>query len=129
VIDLAAITIGVHLATAHTRSGFEPINPGVYVVADGWTAGALRNSRGVASVYGGYTFETEDRRFALTVGAISGYGGVRPLVVPSVQFDGWRLSLIAKPRGGKRVHDASRPGWDSTKAAIGLHLSYEWRLK
>lgn len=115
---LAGITLGIHLLTLHSAPGYESQNLGLYGrhTASGITAGLYRNSEGRASVYLGETFETPDRRFALTVGAVTGYRAraVAPLVVPSFRlgFDGSavRLSLIPKPPGAN---------------AWGLHLSIE----
>lgn len=115
---LAGFTIGMHLLTLHSAPGYESQNLGIYGrhAASGITAGLYRNSEGRASVYLGQTFETADRRFALTVGAVGGYRerAAAPLVVPSMRIGGdalaARLSVIPKP-----------PGAD----AWGLHLSIE----
>lgn len=120
---LNGIVLGLHLATAHSAPGFENANPGVYLRAEsGFTAGAYRNSYGRASAYLGWTFESGDflgqRRFALTVGAVTGYPAraVSALLVPSVRFGlvddvSLRLAFIPKP--------------PEIGAAYGLHLSIE----
>jgi hypothetical protein len=117
-----AAELGVHLTTAHSKSGFEGINPGAYLRLDNCaTFGALRNSYGRLSVYAGCTLQTPERRFALTLGAITGYPAARVslLVVPSVRFDAGsgyavRLALLPKP---------PRHG-----SAVGLHLTLERAL-
>lgn len=120
---LAAVTIGLHLFTAHSAGGLEPVNPGIYARTEaGLTVGVMRNSYRRTSVYGGWTFETADRRFALTVGAVHGYPAkpaLLPLVVPSVRFElgehtAARLAFVPKPPTYGRSH--------------GLHLMVEREL-
>lgn len=106
---LSGIVLGLHLATAHSAPGFEAATPGIYMRAGyGFTAGAYRNSYGKGSAYVAWTLETGDflgqRRFALTVGAVTGYPArpVLPLLVPSVRFGlsddvSLRLAFIPKP--------------------------------
>lgn len=111
--------VGLHLASAHSRPGFEAANPGLYLKRDdGLTAGLLRNSYGRASLYAGWTLETTDGRLAVTVGAITGYPArsVSLLVAPSMHVPlaaGWgaRLAVLPKP---------PIPG-----GAAALHLSIE----
>jgi hypothetical protein len=69
------IVVGLHLVTAHVgnTNGEQPITPGIYVRADGFTAGIFRNSYAEPSVHVGYTLETEGKTFALTLGATYGY--------------------------------------------------------
>lgn len=115
---LAGLTLGLHLLTLHSAPGYESQNLGLYGrhAPSGITAGLYRNSEGRASFYLGETFETADRRFALTVGAVTGYRSrsLAPLVVPSMRLGdddlAVRLSLIPKPPGAN---------------AWGLHLSVE----
>ncbi len=116
--------LGLHLLTAHAAQGYEAITPGAYARHEsGFTVGAYRNSIGRPSAYAGWTFETEDRRFALTVGAVTGYekrcridrfeheggiatvprcsghtGKVGPLISPSVKIGDARLALVAFKR-------------------------------
>lgn len=49
--------------------------PGIYVIADGWTAALFRNSYSKPSVFGGYTFQKDTKYgiFGATVGAVTGY--------------------------------------------------------
>jgi hypothetical protein len=101
----AAATLGLHLGTAHSRSGFNGVNPGLYVRADnGLTVGAFRNSYGDPSAYAAMTIET-------------GYPGpaLSPLVVPSTRIPlgrhAVRLSLIPKP--------------PKHASSAGLHVSLE----
>lgn len=114
------------ITATERRCDFRTVTPGLYVrMPSGLTAGAYVNSVGGVSAYGAWTVETEDQRFALTVGGVTGYHGpaLQPLLAPSVRFDlaeqlgqGWamRLTLIPKP-----PRDAS---------AAALHLSLETRL-
>lgn len=130
--------IGAHLLSAHSnptyhtvvdQAGqpldshrFELVTPGAYVrLANGGTFGAFRNSYGRASVYAGYTWETADRRWALTLGGITGYNGaaVQPLVAPSMRWDlgqGWALRTTLTPKPPRQA------------AAATLHFSIEVAL-
>lgn len=120
----AALTLGLHLATAHFGGSpdsphVENVTPGIYLrTPSGLTAGVYSNSEGGTSAYAGQTFETDSRRFALTLGAVVGYrvAPVLPLVVPSLRFEitehaAARLSYIHNP-----LKDAPS----------GVHLSAEW---
>ena len=72
---MSGLILGLHLLSLHVphNADLREVNPGVYARMDGFTAGAYANSIGRLSVYAGYTVETPDQRFALTVGAVSGY--------------------------------------------------------
>lgn len=96
--------VGLHLASAHSRGGYEAATVGMYVQHDGLTAGVLRNSYGRMSAYAGWTLQTADARWAVTVGAVTGYPARRVslLVAPSVRLplaEGWaaRLAYLPKP--------------------------------
>lgn len=80
--SVKADTVGLHLYSphfdaekdvpAHLRSS--DFTPGVYWRGDsGLTVGLVRNSLKRWAVYGGHTFETDDGRWALTLGAITSY--------------------------------------------------------
>lgn len=100
-----ACVIGAHIGSSHFNPGYENGNVGVYAkTSSGYTAGVVRNSYGRTSFYVGKTWETADKRFALTAGVITGYpaADVSPLLVPSYRHglgDGWaaRLSCLPKP--------------------------------
>jgi hypothetical protein len=110
------MTVGAHLATAHLgdhgapREGWQNVNPGLYVrLANGITAGAYWNSERRTSAYAGWTLATSDDRWALTVGAVTGYGGVKPLLAPSVRIGltkavSVRLTLLAAPKASPAIH-------------------------
>jgi hypothetical protein len=77
-----ATTVGVHALSAHwnvrsdTPQQFRPRSqtPGVYLRTDAdHIFGLVRNSYGRTGAYAGHVWETQDKRFALTLGAISGY--------------------------------------------------------
>lgn len=122
-ISAAAQTaIGLHLVSVHDKSGFNNVNPGVYVNHKGLTAGLYHNSEHKPSAYLGYTFSGDlplSMKWGVTVGAITGYSRhkVEALVVPSIAikdplFGGaWRLSYAAKIK---------------KDGAQALHLSHEW---
>jgi hypothetical protein len=65
--------LALHLVSAHlVTSGLNNVNPGVHWRNDdGLTLGAYRNSFKHETYYAGLTTETEDKRFALTVGIMS----------------------------------------------------------
>lgn len=111
-------TYGLHLATGHSRGGYESQTPGVYLRWNsGLTLGAYRNSDGRDSAYAAWTFSDRHDRLALTVGAVSGYGhGVKPLLAPSV-----RLPLTEHVSARLTV----LPRYEKGSAAV--HLSIEWR--
>lgn len=95
-------------------------NVGVYARApSGLTFGGFTNSYGRASAYGGWTFESPSKRFALTTALASGYPNrpVQVMVVPSVRFE-LRRGLWLRAAGGPRV--------DSKGAAV-LHMTLEWQ--
>lgn len=100
-----ALVIGAHLATASDHRGYETITPGLYLRADSClTLGAYRNSVGSRSLYAGCTLQSGP--WALTVGAVTGYGRpLAPLVVPSYRWaigahSSARIALIPAPPGG-----------------------------
>lgn len=88
--DSPDIRIGLHLGSKHFQSEFKynNVNPGLYVVYDGWTAGGYYNSERRPSFYAGYTWEYRTKFLTpgLTVGAITGYkrASVLPMIVPSI---------------------------------------------
>lgn len=120
----ASIVIGAHIATQHfgdTR-GLHTGTPGIYARLDsGATIGAYRNSHARGSVYAGWSFRTTDERFALTVGAVTGYPAKRvtALVAPSVRLElargfAARLAYLPKPPGfgqASGVHLAVERAW------------------
>ena len=120
------IVLGLHLATWHSSQTYEQTHPvtrhgvptgesivlrhpyenrnvGLYVRAGDWVVGGYRNSFHRDTGYAARVFETENRRWAITVGAATGYPTARvmPLVVPSVRIPlgdlAARVSVIPKP--------------------------------
>lgn len=74
--------VGAHLHTVHFDSdkdkppGFETRDstPGIYIrTSSGLTAGLVRNSLGRPSAYLAQTWATDNERWALTLGAMTGY--------------------------------------------------------
>lgn len=120
-----ALIVGLHIATAHvasaTASDMHAFNPGVYVrTPAGLTGGLYRNSEGRTSAYAGWTWTTDDGRWALTAGAVTGYDHARlsALVVPSVRIDagdGWSVRLAGLPKphsnGAAGIHLAIERAW------------------
>jgi hypothetical protein len=121
----AAQTVGIHTVSVHEHSGFNNINPGLYIRYDnGLTGGFYRNSYKRESAYLGYTIETRsfhNLSAAATIGGVTGYPAARvmPLVVPSIayHFDQSAIRLGIVPRPPK------------TGAAAALHLMLETHIK
>ena len=118
----AQTTVGLHVATQHLEHTDERLNtatPGLYVRTEqGFTAGIFRNSYSRTSAYAGWTWQTDDRRFALTAGVITGYSAAKamPLLTPSVRFElapGFAARLAYIPKPLKKGHSS------------GLHLAVE----
>ena len=122
--------IGLHLWSSHfgacyeSPAGcrpYESATTGIYLRApSGLTIGAYRNSYGGDSAYAGWTFETSDGRFALMVGAVTGYhrAPVLPVVVPSMRIElgqqtALRASFIPKveKKGANVLHLAIERQW------------------
>jgi hypothetical protein len=111
------VALGLHVASLHSEPGFEGNNPGVFVRwANGTTVGALRNSYGNTSFYGGWLWTDKVfGRYALFLGAASGYGNTEerrslvPILGPSARFEisesiALRLTYFPEPRqGGAQV--------------------------
>lgn len=127
-----ADTIGLHVASAHSKPGFNNTNPGVYYVADnGATAGAYCNSESKSalfphakrcdvSAYAGYTVTTDigPARLSATIGVITGYArGTTPMVLPTVSTVG--------TVGGFRPRIAFIPKIDPKRGAHVVHLMLE----
>ena len=110
--DCKAGTIGIHVASVHSQSGYNNFNPGLYYKHDnGATVGTFRNSERRQSFYAAWTWEFFDERLGLTAGAVTGYSraAVFPMLVPSLKFrvgdlGAVRLSLLAPPREAMAVH-------------------------
>jgi hypothetical protein len=109
-----AATFGLHLGTYHfeRQYNFNEFNPGVYVEHNKIVTGAYLNSLQKVSIYSGYKLEIS--KIDVILGAVTGYGGIKPMVVPSYKFDnGVRVSLIPKSPGVKN-------------SSGGFHVSYEF---
>lgn len=74
---LTGITVGLHIASAHfpAREYHNNTNPGIYAIADGWTAGVYRNTLRRTSIYAGkqWAWDTAYGEPAVTLGVVSGY--------------------------------------------------------
>jgi hypothetical protein len=151
--QLLPAVVGVHLVSYHVEKGgssdpgdmgWNNKNPGLYAKwGNGLTVGAYRNSLYRNSAYLGWTFSDNTDRFALTLGAVSGYdkitegtgdyqavrcdeaNGCRtvnlksvilPLLVPSI-----RVGIT--DRLSARISLLAVP-----KQPAAVHLSMEWRL-
>src|SRR5690349_1283907 len=81
-----SLILGAHLATWHfDRSRpTNPVNVGVYASCDDWLTGVYRNSLWATSVYAARVWHLGP--IDVATGAVSGYGGVRPMLVPSVRL-------------------------------------------
>ena len=105
--------VGLHIGSYHDKPGFNNTNPGIYLVSeDNTVVGIYNNSFKKPSLYVVKNFSTEDKRFSLAIGAVTGYSQspVMPLIVPSIKLGNFRLSFL--PRSAPKNADV-------------LHLSYE----
>lgn len=109
----AGWVVGLHLWTTHFGAcypmhhecrQYESSTTGIYWrVPNGFTIGGYSNSYGRDSAYAGWTFETSDKRFALTLAGVTGYvrAVVIPLIAPSVRLglsDGFALRISGAPK-------------------------------
>lgn len=86
-----ALAIGMHLGSWHSKynNEFNTVNPGMYLQYNSFVVGSYKNSRSSQSNYIGYILDiTEDCRYEVQVGAVTGYTTkVLPYVSASVKFD------------------------------------------
>jgi hypothetical protein len=80
------MTIGLHLASAHSAGRMNSSNPGLYLrLPSGFTAGFYENSLSRTryggndgsrrySTYAGWTWQSDNRTWALGLGGVTGYG-------------------------------------------------------
>lgn len=100
----AETTIGAHIGSWHSEPGYNNVNPGLYVVHNGWTVGGYRNSIRKDSFYAGYTFQYAMGRVipSLTAGAITGYRtSPAPLLAPSLAIQAtadFRVRILYLPK-------------------------------
>lgn len=117
-LELTALTIGLHMGTMHSEPGLNSTNPGLYVKTEaGWTAGGYFNSFRRPSLYVGKTFETENKTWALTVGAVTGYSDVKASqvtyshchVVESIDPNTGRVGVLCSRDAIGRGSNSIRP--------------------
>lgn len=108
-------TYGLHIASAHSKPGFQDRNPGAYVrFSSGLTLGGYRNSDSGQSLYATWLFASDKHPFALSAGVVLGYRrGVVLGVVPSMRVDlsertAARVSFVPKfeKNGAAALHIA-----------------------
>jgi hypothetical protein len=122
--------IGTNIYSLHDRDQrccvalpYRNVTPGFYVSrrGGGWGGGILRNSEGRTSAHIDYTMQTANRRFALTIGAITGYSqhSLLPYMMPSIRVgsDGFALRVGLIPKVS------------SIQSANALHFSVEAELQ
>jgi len=94
----SSLILGVMVATAHLGPSPIPLQsftPGIYAIApSGLSGGFYHNSEGRASAWIGAT--ASRGALSLSIGVVSGYGPLRPLLAASYRFEGTglRLSLV-----------------------------------
>ncbi len=98
------IMIGLHLASIHSATGYNDLNPGAYIeLSNHITIGHYYNSNYKESTYTGYTYGYTDN-IDLTMGLVTGYQIYKytPLFVPSYKFpnlvNSFTLRLAFIPR-------------------------------
>jgi len=132
--DAQALTIGAHLHTVHfgaNANQMQDRTPGLYLRTDnGFTLGHYRNSHGHPSTYAGWTWETDNQRFALTAGLVNGYGAtpherrrLLPLLVPSMRLPLSALEAPGRETWAARIAYVPKP--PRIGAAHGLHFTLE----
>lgn len=136
-----ADTIGLHVASAHSKSGFNNANLGAYYVHDsGATIGAYCNSESRSplfpqarpcqvSAYAGYTLTADvgPARLSATVGVITGYArGTTPMALPSLSL-AQGINVLGVDIGKPRV--AFIPRIDPKRGAHVLHFMWEKEFK
>lgn len=96
-------TYGIHTVSVHSRSGFNNVNPGMYVRwPSGAVVGGYLNSERRASLYAGWHLESEAHPFGLTAMIVTGYrDGIQVGIVPSVRMrldERTSLRLVLVPK-------------------------------
>lgn len=96
--------VGLHLASFHSATGYNDINPGIYVeLPNHLTVGHYYNSNFHESTYVAYTYGWT-KEIDLTLGLTTGYQIYKytPLLVPSYKFlniyDSFALRIAFIPR-------------------------------
>jgi hypothetical protein len=116
---LEGLIIGAHLVSAHSAGGLNAHTPGLYLrMPAGFTAGFYENSISRTALAGqeagarrisryvGWTWQTHSGRYALTLGAVDGYGRpeqetCRPNTAPPIAT----ASSQAVPSPGCSYHE------------------------
>ncbi|HEX7765997.1 MAG TPA: hypothetical protein VF443_04750 [Nitrospira sp.] len=114
-----ADVIGIDIASVHAHPGMNNVNPGLYLHRDdGWSGGFYYNSERHMTGWLGYTIKDEADRFAITLGAASGYkiAPIIPIVIPSVRI-------------GLTDTTSVRLSLALAKSNPALHLSLETRFR
>jgi hypothetical protein len=128
--EVPQIQVGIHLATWHSKPGFNNINPGVYLreVKSGATIGAYCNSESSSArfpdaercklaTYAGKTWSYQVNQhvtISATAGFIGGYErGIMPMVLPS--------ALI-----GNHLRVVIIPAVDPKVRTWAVHAAYEF---
>jgi hypothetical protein len=108
-MSCAALVLGLHLATAHVRNDLQDFNPGVYAKCDNVAVGVYNNSVGRTTVYGGHVSQWGP--VEVLAGVATGYGNLRPVLVPSILVGQVRIHLLLP---------------SSKTARGGIHFSWEF---
>lgn len=121
-----ADTFGLHLGSKHfPDKDFNNFNPGAYYRWDsGWTVGGYYNSERRASFYGGKQWDWQlasGIQANLMAGAVTGYGGIKPLIVPSLTFGTGGGSM-------PKFRLTYLPRVEKGGAAV-VHVAVEWELR
>jgi hypothetical protein len=128
---MGAWVVGLHLLSLHSPGcwdddfgrcvAYNKQTTGIYArAANGFSFGAFTNSYHRPSAYAGWTWQTDNGRWAVTAAAVTGYPAkpLRAMVLPSVAFDlpgRWTLRLTGGPRvekgGAALLHFALETRW------------------
>lgn len=113
-----AQTIGVHTVTVHYEKDMNGANPGIYYIGkSGFTTGAYFNSVRHMTAYAGWTWETENRTWAMSASLATGYEH------HNSDVGGWRLTPMFSPSYRKEFSLVNVRV--SLPCLKGVHLSLE----
>ena len=125
--DFTPTHLMAHVASAHTKSGYNNTHPGVGLrwadsQGDGPVAGVYRNSEWRNSAYAGYAWNWQvvgPISAQLTVGGVGGYkrAAVVPLLLPSLTL---RLTPFTSVRLSGVLPVGDIPGF--------AHVSFEYKF-
>ena len=95
-----ALILGLHLHTVHVRHDLNNSNPGIYAKCDQTTIGVYENSINHTTMYVGHTIPVGPVNVML--GVATGYGNLRPVLIPSIVINNLRIHAILPSGVGRK---------------------------